>query len=529
MAKKYINWKTKGMNRDMSVSAFNPEFAFENVNLRLVTNEGNTMMSWVNERGTKKMTLHVATGLWEENFGNKKYIDYITGIPVGTAVLNHKLILFTCSDYIYVFEKSTKDENTLEGKILYFGTLGFSPEYPIETLVSYESESIQKVYWTDNENQPRVINIVGSIEKDNDYQFDFVPQLQLRESVEVTKIFGSGEFPPGVIQYAFTYYNKYSQESNIFHVTPLQYISYVDRGGSPEGKIANSFRITISDVDESFEYLRIYSILRTSKNAVPLVKRVQDIEIKNDALTFIDDGLQGDTIDPTELLYKGGEEIKAKTIEQKDGTLFLGNIAVIRPPLTVKDAILKANEVSKDNPIANNNIASTVVYRPFTLAYDSPFSYINTLSSPKDTEYQGASGFKAKEYYRLGVQFQYKNGKWSEPCWIGDKQQSNYPSMGENSVDGTLGIPEFTATFQGIFKTLWEAGYRRMRPVFVEPRPSDRTILCQGVGCPTMYRKVDRFSDAHETNSLTGMWSGTDEKGSIYAQSSWLFRTPGMP
>ena len=63
MAKKYINWKTKGMNRDMSVSAFNPEFAFENVNLRLATNEGNTMMSWVNERGTKKMTLHIATGL----------------------------------------------------------------------------------------------------------------------------------------------------------------------------------------------------------------------------------------------------------------------------------------------------------------------------------------------------------------------------------------------------------------------------------------------------------------------------------
>lgn len=54
MAKKYINWKTKGMNRDMSVSAFNPEFAFENHNLRLATNEGNTMMSWVNERGTKR-------------------------------------------------------------------------------------------------------------------------------------------------------------------------------------------------------------------------------------------------------------------------------------------------------------------------------------------------------------------------------------------------------------------------------------------------------------------------------------------
>ncbi len=534
MAKKYINWKTKGMNRDMSASAFNPEFSFENVNIRLATNEGNTMMSWVNEKGTKKLKLHIDTTPWETTVSEDRYIEALdAGTPIGTAVLDHKLVLFTTGDYdvIYVFELSKTEGYDLEGKVLYNGHLGFSTSFPIETLVSYESENIQKVYWTDNKNQPRVINIAPSMDekvKDyNDYSFDFVQELLLNETVKVTKIFGSGEFPPGVIQYAFTYYNKYGQESNIFHVTPLQYISYVDRGGSPEGKIANSFRITISGVDRNFEYLRIYSILRTSKDAVPLVKRVQDIEIKNtNILTFVDDGLQGDIVDPTELLYKGGEEIKAKTMEQKDGTLFLGNIAIIRPPLTVKKAILDANGVSKESPIANNNVAPAVDFRTFTLAYDSPFSYINTLSSPENEDYQGASGFKAREYYRLGVQFQYKNGKWSEPCWIGDKQQSNYPRMGENSVDGTLGIPEFTATFQGIFKALWNAGYRRMRPVFVEPRPSDRTILCQGVGCPTMYKKIDRFSDARETNSLTGIWNGTDENGPIYAQSSWLFRAP---
>ena len=52
MARKIAGWKTKGMNRDLSVSAFNPEFAFENRNLRLSANEGNTTLSWVNERGT---------------------------------------------------------------------------------------------------------------------------------------------------------------------------------------------------------------------------------------------------------------------------------------------------------------------------------------------------------------------------------------------------------------------------------------------------------------------------------------------
>ena len=65
--KKAIGFKTKGMNRDLSVSAFNPEFSFENRNLRLSTNEGNTLMSWVNERGTAKVSLSIEASLVFEN------------------------------------------------------------------------------------------------------------------------------------------------------------------------------------------------------------------------------------------------------------------------------------------------------------------------------------------------------------------------------------------------------------------------------------------------------------------------------
>ena len=878
MAKKYINWKTKGMNRDISVSAFNSEFAFENLNIRLSTNEGNTMMSWVNEKGTKKLTLSIT----DTNGYNR---DYITGTPIGTAVLNHKLVLFTCSDYIYVFEKSSTP-NTLKGKVLYFGHLGFNPNYPLETLVSYESETIQKVYWTDNLNQPRVINIVGTIEKNNDNQFDFVPELQLKEKISVSKMFGTGEFPPGVIQYAFTYYNKYGQESNIFHTTPLQYISYIDRGGAPDGKIANAFKIKVANVDKHFDYLRVYSILRTSLNATPLVKRVTDLPIPDSGRTdtslskaatfssvggsnlddfgktmkitniakfeqidnygnglyvqgaacygkylfqayiggkyidvidletnqkqalltinidintqayhgnvlsfgkdiapnsnfpylyysceensspqilvmkitssgtesnawtgevvqkiylpqrhngasqnsgtdtsttfkhyyqngcvdaennsiwvsgytmasydsntgsyvdnqliyrkyslssasennvylsykdvvdyftlpfkkgtqgmvirnnklyqcfgydhgdiydefldcidlntkqiihsynfpkeqlqnlgeelespyiyednlylsatcndwryytlwnisftdtgggdgtgggvivnpsvpdapdnsevdisFIDTGLQGDTIDPTELLYKGGEEIKVKTMEQKDGTLFLGNLttgSTLLPSInkvSIKDIILDNNEVTKESPLANDNILPAVSKRCFTLSSLKPFEYINTLSSPEEKTYDGAVGFKGGEYYRLGVQFQYKNGKWSEPCWIGDKKQTNYPTASIGDGNGYIAIPEFqyileNGEYTQLLTTLWDKGYRKARPVFAVPKHSDRTIICQGVGCPTMYREIDRYSNATEDGFGITV---SKKEGSLYGQSSWLFRTP---
>lgn len=531
MTKKYINWKTKGMNRDMSVSAFNPEFAFENHNLRLATNEGNTMMSWVNERGPKELKLLIDTEPWSQVDSEGKYINEIEGTTIGTAVLNHKLVIFTTGNYdcIYVFEESDNTEYDLKGKVLYNGLLGFSAEFPIETLVSYESENIQKVYWTDNKNQPRVINIASSMDyktkKYNDSSFDFVQELTLKEEVYVSKRYGAGEFPPGVIQYAFTYYNKYGQESNIFYTTPLQYISYVDRAGSPEEKIANCFQIQVYNIDKNFDYMRVYSILRTSKDATPVVKRVQDIEIKNDtlSLTFIDNGTIGETMDPTELLYKGGEEIKAKTIEQKDETLFLGNITITRPSIDIKTRLLTENRVSNMSPLVSddiNKVSAVAKQRNFKLASKSPFTYYNTLDTISDTvagNYQGASCFKSREYYRLGVQFQYKNGKWSEPCWIGDKQCNAVPS--ENPTMGFPMVPEFTYTMgnekddnendtneNSIFKSLYDQGYRKVRPVFAVPRTQDRTILCQGIGCPTMYRNVDR-------------------KNNLYASASWLFRT----
>ena len=96
MGKKITGWKTKGMNRDLSVSAFNPEFAFENMNLRLATNEGNTTMSWVNERGTRQLPLEIDIDPWEDTGADKQPPESVlVGWPIGTAVINDKLVIFT--------------------------------------------------------------------------------------------------------------------------------------------------------------------------------------------------------------------------------------------------------------------------------------------------------------------------------------------------------------------------------------------------------------------------------------------------
>ena len=289
---KQITLKTKGMQRDLSASAFNSEYSYENKNVRVMPTDENTLLSIVNEKGTKPITI--------EGIG-----ETIEGTVIGQAVIDNELILFTTKESIDRIYKIWYEEDKFKGEQLYPNidlseeellktSLGFDSKYPIETTSFYENDSIKKVYWTDGKNQPRVINITATKEvRDswNSNSFNFVPTLKLKETVNITRnIVANGVFAPGVIQYAFTYFNKYGQESNIFYTSPLYYISYNNRGAGPEDRVSNSFDIIMSNVDTSFDYLRIYSIHRTSINSTPVVNRVADIAV-SDTIKYTDSNI----------------------------------------------------------------------------------------------------------------------------------------------------------------------------------------------------------------------------------------------
>lgn len=290
----------RGMQRDLSVSKFSSEYAYENKNIRIMSADDNTLLSIVNEKGNAQSSIL--------NIGNS-----LKGVPIGQAVINNDLILFTAGereninitaedeeiDTIYseiefeeqdIIDVSTTDSiyklwfnstNQLEGKLLYRGNLSFDYKNPIETLIFYENEELKKVYWTDGINQPRVINIAAPdkvISKWNNNSFDFVPQLKFKETISITKNkISSGIFAAGTIQYAFSYFNKYGSESSIFYISPMYYTSYIDRGAEPGEAVGNSFDITIEDMDPLYDYVRIYSIQRTSIDDAGSVKIVADV------------------------------------------------------------------------------------------------------------------------------------------------------------------------------------------------------------------------------------------------------------
>lgn len=649
---KVVQFKTKGMQRDLSASAFNPEYSYENKNVRVMPTDESTLLSLINERGNKKSNI-AGVG------------DHIKGIPIGQALVNNELIIFAAGDDDYrladiipnLFEvpdifpcdvlitdltagedsasditpdlSSVKDitfidcpyklnidvdsmlddriyklwfnNGVLTGKRLFRGDLGFNYKHPIETISFYENADIRKVYWTDGLNQPRVINIAAAsdiVSKWNTDSFNFVRTLNLNEEITIERnIVANGNFAPGVIQYAFTYFDKYGQESNIFYTSPLYYISYNNRGASPEDKVSNSFNIEVVNADRRFDYIRIYSIHRTSINATPDVRRVVDLapptrrssyklssyeinlpankmtmylrdgykadktldqyepsysgpnykswtfdtneyyginfggdyliwgtgtsfiititngnkasmQLANSGnmtgtlsiakVTYTDNGSSGDSVDPTELLYIGGEEVVFGTMAQKDNTLFLGDIETKRKTL--------------DSTIRNYFKGKSITFSSYNKSISSPepkgyYPYSNQL---KMNSYQFKT-FKYLEYYRFGIQAQHYTGKWSEPIWINDVRNTVHIDTTFYSSNN-IGLPvaEFTLNDSTIINRLLDNGYVRIRPVVVYPTINDREAVCQGILCPTVYNISDRFGN------------------SPFAQSSWFTR-PNAP
>lgn len=494
----------RGMARDLAASKFNPELAFENKNIRLVATDDNTTGVITNELGN----LIVDTG---------EFASGISGTPIGQAIIDNNLILFTRDDEALtnkdnIYKIKFNDSNLLVGEKLYSGDLSFSVEHPIEAISVYENDVIKKVYWTDGINQPRVINIEASSNTRTKWTtitdpFDFIRRIGSSASVNITRnLVSSGVFAPGTIQYMLAYCNRYGQESNIFYTSPLYYISYNNRGASAKDTVGVSFKIQINGVDKSYDKVRIYSIHRTSINATPQARIVADISTPtaagNSTVIYTDYGTSGRTIDPTDLFYVGGQVTSISTMTQKDNVLFLGGISTNRFRTETRVmSIFKAND--------NTVITGGDAYKNLTVTAPSGhYTYTNQL---KGSSYDFTT-YKYGETYRFGLQFQDIWGNWSEPEWICDKVIDNYP---QRYSDTQLRLPKPYFSYDEsekaeayrIIPSLYNTyHYIKVRPVVVFPSITERTILCQGVLAPTVYNADDRFSHYPDI------------------QSSWFFR-----
>lgn len=454
---KQVQLIPRGMNQDLAISKFNPEFSYNNLNLRITARAGETLLSIQNEQGPALIQLPT-----------------IQGQCIGYATLNDYLILFTTQaspklDRIY------KIHNLTTVTLLAAMDMNFNSNYPISTHPLYETEAVQKVYFYDGLNQTRVINIAATTQPTFPEGFDFAPVLQLNDVVTITKNSLGGAFHSGVIQYLFTAFNPFGPETSPFYTSSLYYIGETNRAGAPDEICSNSFTIQASGLDNHYEYIRLYSIHRSSLNALPTVRLVGDFKTINNTIRVIDNGIVGSYVDPNLLLFLGAEDMIIKSMAIKDNTLFGGNIELTR--------------VSKLDTLQLGNLSEYFQwqYRPpinierLIEAESGVYTYQPyTLKLGKDS----IAHYKRGQYYRYGIQAQHKTGKWSEPFYIGDDKKCTLTYISELDENGEikLHLNQGSLTLPSTVTTkLFNAGYRKIRPVMVYPEVQDRIVLAQGV------------------------------------------------
>lgn len=497
----------KGMQRDYSVDKTPQEYAYENKNIRITTTGNESFLTVTNERST----IDVSTS----------FTDVTPDVILNITTIEDYIVLFGITDTTgYIYRGEIKDD-TCNFTCIYKGNDIFNKDNPIETTCYIESEDVIKVYWVDGKTPPKYINIKNIYEEDA--CLEFIPIINKYPTVDIVKnTDGSGKFPNGTIQYFITYYNKYGSESNIVYNSSIYYLSPINKGGKVDDTNNCSFTINISNLDKNFDHIRVYAATQITLGAEPVVRIVEDISIKDiDTATVIDTNISDIIVESSKILFLGGNQIIASTIEQKDNTLFLGNIITAYD----KEDFKALKEIIKQER-ENNKLQIEFFPKPILKATsdNSEYYYAPQLSlSSKDI-----TGFKYLEWYRFGIQLQNKVGEWSNVIYLNDVQNTICPNIEGSGVslypDGfdddyfirdlydkvqyknynTLSAVRYVPSEEVLKAINNLKDITRYRLVMAEHNDLTRTIKSQGYVLPTLFNLKERYE---KTCFGTPIWS----------------------
>jgi len=230
-----------------------------------------------------------------------------------------------------------------------------------------------------------------------------------------------------------------------------------------------------------FNNLRVYAVQKTS--TIHTVRIVGDYSLKNTinkSITVIDTG-KGSTFDTNTFLLIGGEELIVGTISTKDNVLFAGNIEVKRPPINI--------ETFTDNySISMERLNFKLQDRDTNNVY---------IYSPHTLNKEGIRCFRHKEVYRFGIQFQYKNGLWSDVLYLKDEEifnplHNSHTGSADSDARTFYDLPKVTFSTFVLLNKLHTDGYKRFRFVYVPPDYTDKSVICQGFITNTIGRLDSR-------------------------------------
>ena len=543
-----------GINRDIAKDKFNPKFYYDANNIRIISTDSQTTGAITNDKGNNKVLSITSIDRIESGS-----IDYRIGLgdvftlkslpyespnteleSLDISNDNHIILAaIEADDFVILISTNNNGvdgiwkvtfDNDWDLELLYLRDLGLSTSNQIEGIFNFENEDIQKIYFTDNTNQLRHVNIVetGLINKSSrliNIVGGFLPG-----NITITDFQSGGRHTAGVIQYA---YNLYDINGTATKLSTLSSLTPLGRdlgsgGGTVNEVVGQINQLQVSDIDQRYDVIRLYAIKYNSLNETPIISLIAEESITSDTLSFSDDGSVINNISVEEFLFLGGDPITAKSITSKDNRLFALNIKEFN-----FDVNLDTRAYSyKDERIASEfrwrlqlngspNIDEVFLSQADLNTYLATIPATHDAINPNFDEFNrhystgriGGEGLyinyelieyseaqlpdqvenllflKGGEIYRVGIRFFNSLGQTSLPKWVGDFK-APYGNLEGRYFGLRVSI---NGTGRSLLETQDVVGWEILR---AERTPSDKSIVTQGLVQPTVYQELNNLSNS---------------------------------
>lgn len=478
---KHINTYTSGMNQDLSSRLYDNKHYFEAEWMTPLNNETSTVGALTNPKGNIEKIIFAPT----PNIGDSKHII------IGDAPLRDKRIIVTnkrslgvnnYKTYIYEFtDDGTSnsqtadasglgnvttgnfrllwtDDSSINSAILTTNDkLGYNTSSKLDIVTRYESSTVQKIYIACEGFPLRYFNIIYNVDT-NDYTQFTEKDFNITPSVNLSKCtfdeYALGGMLAGVVVYAYQLYRVNGSETAFSETSERVVISNsvnrsstIDLYGSDKETVTGvGVKMSISDLDTTFDRIRVIAIHYEDYYIEPSIRIVYEASYDSSSLTFVDIGDSLGTYDLAEFRVFNQYFIKPIHLTTKNNMLFAANME--EEYFDLDEYLITSGQTSiltTDAGGTGKQFWDARVYR-----FDG--------QSPRQSKVRIASG--AVEYTLLSTTHLYDNIPYNHDCYseYNDTESNGYyynnPTLQEKyDINGTIGASGKNVNIQTTYST----------------------------------------------------------------------------
>ena len=339
--------------------------------------------------------------------------------PIGYGIINEDIYIFSTNNngtnpqllgggigqiWKLKYDNINFDASLSNIELIYSEYLSFTTYYHIPqtaVVTRYENLLIQRIYWTDNYNKMRQINVadpqvfaldISSLDLIPSIDFDIPILTQL-------KLAGSVSLKVGAYQLAYRLKKTTGSITNFSPLSNIVYITTPDENSVFKDYVGSSYTNgafktilwTVDKIDLDFDRIEFVVLVRETKNGIPTIYSFNEDSISGrESITVTFDGasiasLNTTTLTLSEFIALSSYFTHAKTIATKDNRLIAGNIRSADAELEFDARVYRQISYSSTFDIINNG--TTISYPSDQFGYKSVPEDSDAIN-PDNTQYR---------------------------------------------------------------------------------------------------------------------------------------------